>query len=85
MNNMSKLLRGMTLIQISITLTLLAVAALGGVIDHVYLAYVWYLALAGIATIMLTSVTAGLILLAGRCIRWYRHQLQAWDGHAVGV
>jgi hypothetical protein len=85
MNAMNKIIKTVTLIQIAITLLSLTVAAMGAVIENVYLAYFWFLGLAGIATVIMTSVTAGVVLLAGRIIRWYRRQLQNWDGYPAGV
>ena len=86
MNHINKLLRNFTLVDISITLASLVVAATAGIFDNIYLSYFWYLALLGISVMVFTSVIAGLLLLANRCVKWYRHQLQAWDGgHPAGV
>lgn len=85
MHTLNKLLRRITLVMTSITLVSLMVAAVGAVVEVVYLAYFWYLALAGIAAIMMTSVAVGLGLIACRCFRWYRRQLESWDGHPVGA
>lgn len=85
MNTLNSFIKTVTLIQIALILLSLTVAAMGAVIEYAYLAYFWYLGLAGIAMVIMTSVTVGLVLLAGRSIKWYRHQLHAWDGHAVGV
>lgn len=49
-------------IELSITLSSLSVSSLGGVINHPYLAYFWYLALIGIAMILITSLLVGTIL-----------------------
>lgn len=82
----SKLLRNFTLADISITLVSLAVAAMAGVLDNIYLAYFWYLALFGIGVMVLITFVSGIMLLANRFVRWYRHQLQTWDGvHPAGV
>jgi hypothetical protein len=86
MNRLNKLLKDFTLVEIVITLVSLTIAALAGVVDNIYLAYFWYLALLGIGVILFTSVFAACVLLTNRCVRWYRHQLQAWDGvHPAGV
>jgi hypothetical protein len=86
MNNISKLLKNITLVDISITLASLAIAATAGVFDNIYLSYFWYLALLGIGVMMFTSVVSGIVMLANRFVRLYRHQLHAWDGgHPVGV
>ena len=86
MNHINKLLRNFTLVDISITLASLVVAATAGIFDNIYLSYFWYLALLGIGVMVFTTVIAGVVLLANRFVRWYRHQLQAWDGgHPAGV
>jgi hypothetical protein len=85
MNSLNNFIKTITLIEVAITLLALTVAAMGAVIENIYLAYFWYIGLAGIATVIMTSFTTGLVLLTSRCIKWYRHQLQDWDGYPAGV
>ena len=62
MKKINRIYTTILVIQASITLCSLAVASLGGVINHPYLAYFWYLGLIGIALTITTSLVVGTIL-----------------------
>jgi len=53
-------------IQVSITFFSLFVSSLGVVIKHPFLAYFWYLALGGMATILATSFVIGILVVINR-------------------
>jgi len=60
-------------------------AALGGAIESVYLAYFWYLGLAAIGLLMMISLLVGLMLLVNGCCKWGQRQKHVWNGRAVSL
>jgi hypothetical protein len=60
MINICKIHKSITLIQVFIILVSFMVSSLGIMIDHPFLVYAWYLSLAGIATVILTSCLMGI-------------------------
>lgn len=58
-----------TIVHSSIILGGLSVSSLGIFFEHPYLAYFWYLALIGIAMMILTSIVLGIMLLLCRMMQ----------------
>jgi hypothetical protein len=62
MIDINKIHKYVTLFQVSIVLVLFMVSSLGIVSDHPILIYAWYLSLAGMGMVVLTSCLMGIVL-----------------------
>jgi len=74
-----------TLVLTGIILASFILAALGGVIESVYLVYFWYLGLVTIGLLMIISLLGGLMLLVNGCCKWGHRQNHVWNGRAVSL
>ena len=75
-----------TLALTGVILASFLLAAMGGLIDSVYLVYFWYLGLASIVLLMLISLLVGVTLFVNRCCKWgERQKKQLWHDGAVGL
>jgi hypothetical protein len=66
MKELQKIYATIVIIQISFIFSALIVSSMGIVIKHQTLVYVWYLALAGILSLIATSVLVGVVMLLSR-------------------
>ncbi|MEJ2455456.1 MAG: hypothetical protein P8103_15045 [Candidatus Thiodiazotropha sp.] len=80
----NNLLRTATLALSLFIVCCLVVAALAGVFEAPLLAYFWYLALAGMAAMMLLSVLLAVNWLWSSLARHYRQLLHLWGDAVAG-
>lgn len=66
MKEIQKTYTTVSAIQVSITFFSLFLSSLGAVIKHPFMAFFWYLALGGIATILATSFVIGILVVITR-------------------
>jgi Mg2+/Co2+ transporter CorB len=77
-------LRVATLALSLVIVSCLAVAALAGVFNAPQLAYFWYLALAGMAAMMLVSLFLAVSWLLNKLTRHYQQLLHHWGDGLAG-
>ena len=75
MKRIDNFLRIATIILFAMSFTFFSLSVLGGVIDSPRLVLFWYLGLAGLGTILLTSVVAGMALLLESITKSFRQYL----------
>lgn len=85
MHNYDSLVRNTTFALFTMIIALLSVSTLGAVFETPLLVIFWYLALIGIALMILMSLLLA-IAYGIRCmILRYRHLMIHWGGEAVGL
>lgn len=68
MINICKIHKSITLVQVAIIVISCLVSSLGVVSTHSVTVYAWYLAMAGIVSVITTSIALGIVLILTRLI-----------------
>lgn len=80
MRNGNEFVKRLTLSLCVMIAVCLGLAALGGVFEAVLLIYCWYLALFGIAAVIVLTALLAVNMLFNALSRRYHRILQQWDG-----
>lgn len=81
MKRIDKFLRIATMIFFAISFTSFGLTALGGVIDNPSLMLFWYLGLAGLGAMLLTSVLASVVLLFESICKFFQQHTYRLKRH----
>lgn len=85
MHNYDSLVRNTTFALFTMIIALLSVSTLGAVFETPLLVIFWYLALIGIALMILMSLLLAIAYGIRSMILRYRHLMIHWGGEAVGL
>jgi len=83
MKRINKLLKAVVIVSLAVSFASFGIAVIGGLVDSSTLILFWYLGLAGLWAILMTSVVAGVVFLfdSGAKLFQQRYSRLKWHRH----